>query len=158
VVVILGSTVFDGISRSGWWSNLVAGTPRIQYLALGTAGLAGAVAAVAISFGAAMLVTRRLTNAEVAGAAPLSALFALTLVPLAIGYTIAHYFSSALFQRQQGYVLGTDPLGRGWDLLGLAGSSVNYTLLSTTQMSFVQVGAIVLGHVVAVLSAHNLCA
>lgn len=153
VVVVLGSTVFDGISRSAWWADLVADTGRGEYLVLGTVGLAGAVALVTLTFGAAMLLTR--SRLRPTAGSSVSALFAPTLIPIAIGYTIAHYFSFALFQGQQGYLLANDPLGKGWDLLGLAGESVDYAVLSTGQISFIQVASIVVGHVVAVLSAHD---
>jgi hypothetical protein len=152
VVVVLGSTAFDGISRQSFWSDVISGSERATYLSLGTAGLAGAIALVAATYGGAMLLTRPFV---VAGRPPASALFAPTLIPIAIGYTVAHYVSFALFQGQQGYLLANDPLGRGWDLLGLAGRTIDYTLLSPTVISFVQIGAIVVGHVVAVVSAHD---
>lgn len=154
VLIVLGSTVFDGMSRSGWWSELVAGTGRSQYLLLGTAGLAGAIALVATTFGLAMALTRSSIAAHPRQGSA-SGLFAPTLIPIAVGYTIAHYFSFALFQGQQGYLLANDPLGQGWDLFGLAGATVDYALLSTTQIAFVQIGAIVVGHVIAVLAAHD---
>lgn len=34
------------------------------------------------------------------------------------GYTVAHYFSFAVFQGQAGWLLATDPLGRRWELFG----------------------------------------
>jgi hypothetical protein len=152
VIVVLGSTAFDGISRQPWWSSLVSGTEGWSYLALGTAGLIGAIAIVAATYGGAMLLTRRFVVADRSHPA---ALFAPTLIPIAIGYTVAHYFSFALFQGQQGYLLANDPLGRAWNLLGLAGATVDYTILSPTTISVVQIGAIVVGHVIAVISAHD---
>ncbi len=151
VLVVLGSTVFDGVSRSSPWSALGAGTDRGTYLALGTLGLGGAIAAVSVVYAAAMAGTRVFITGD-RRAAPL---FAHTLIPIAIGYTVAHYFSFALFQGQQGVLLGNDPLGRSWDLLGLAGSTVDYTLLPTATIAAVQIGAIVVGHVVAVVAAHD---
>lgn len=77
------------------------------------------------------------------------------MIPIAIGYTVAHYFSFALFQGQQGILLANDPLILGWNLFGLRDATVNYTLVSTTQISIVQISAIVVGHVVAVVAAHD---
>jgi hypothetical protein len=155
VVVILGSTVFDGVSRSSWWAGRVADTGRAEYLMIGTLGLVGSVAAVGATFGAAMLLTRRFVLRDRADARGLAALFAPSLIPIAIGYTVAHYLSFALFQGQQGYLLANDPLSKGWDLFGLQGAAVDYTVLSTSQIAFVQIAAIVIGHVVAVLAAHD---
>lgn len=152
VVLVLGSTGFDGLSRTTWWSGLVAGTSRAGYLVMGTVGLFGCVAVVAASYGAAVVSMRPFMSARIGS---LSGEFAHALVPVAIGYTVAHYFSFAIFQGQQGVILGTDPVQRGWDLFGLGDAAVDYTLVSATTIAFVQVAAIVVGHVVAVLAAHD---
>lgn len=154
VVVILGSTVFDGASRSNWWSGLIADTGRTEYLLIGTLGLAGAITVIASSFGGAMLLTQRFAEPDT-GRVGVAARFAPSLIPIAIGYTVAHYLSFAVFQGQQGYLLANDPLGRGWDLFGLSGATVDYTVVSTSQLALLQIAAIVVGHVVAVLSAHD---
>ncbi|NYI44996.1 hypothetical protein BJ993_002076 [Nocardioides aromaticivorans] len=155
VVTVLGSTVFDGISRSSWWAGRIADTTRAEYLLVGTVGLAGAIAAVGATFGLAVALTRGFVAADRANGRGVAALFAPSLIPIAIGYTFAHYLSFAIFQGQQGYLLANDPLGRGWDLLGLTGRTVDYTIVTTSQIAFLQIAAIVVGHVVAVLSAHD---
>lgn len=73
-----------------------------------------------------------------------------SLVPIAVGYTIAHYFSLFVFQGQAGYFLATDPFGTGADLLGTKDWAINYLLVSTAAIALVQVGAIVFGHVAGV--------
>jgi hypothetical protein len=151
VLTVLGSTAFDGLSRSGWWAGLVGGTDRAAYLWLGTIGIAATLAAVTATYGVAVWATGRFMGT----ATRPSAQFAHTLVPIAIGYTVAHYFSFAVFQGQQGLLLANDPLGRGWNLFGLRGASVDYFLLSATTIALVQVSAIVIGHAVAVVSAHD---
>ena len=52
-------------------------------------------------------------------------------------------------------LLASDPLGRGWDLLGLTGARIDYGVVSTSFIAGVQVGAIVVGHVLGVVSAHD---
>lgn len=151
VVVVLGSTAFDGLSRSSWWAGLVTDTGRAEYLLLGTAGLLLTMGVIALTFESAMRVTRRHLRLDKDPRPD----FAPTLIPIAIGYTIAHYFSFALFQGQQGILLANDPLVLGWNLFGLRDATVNYTLMSSTQISFVQISAIVVGHVVAVVAAHD---
>jgi hypothetical protein len=44
-----------------------------------------------------------------------------TLLPIAVGYTLAHYFSLLVLQGQNGYIRASDPSGQGWDLFGTAG-------------------------------------
>ncbi|MGH3735064.1 MAG: hypothetical protein ACRDT6_05515 [Micromonosporaceae bacterium] len=81
--------------------------------------------------------------------------FAHSLVPIVLGYTVAHYFTFALYEGQAGLLYATDPFGRGWDLLGLAGQQVNYTLVSPAAVALIQVGAIVTGHILGVIAAHD---
>jgi hypothetical protein len=78
-----------------------------------------------------------------------------SLVPILIGYTIAHYFSLFLFQGQAGYILASDPFDRGWDLFGTADWKINLLLVSTTAIAVVQVCSIVTGHVLGVVVAHD---
>lgn len=151
VMVVLGSTAFDGLSRTPVWSDLIAGSGRGVYLALGTAGLVGSWLAVLGMYNLGIWVSRRFFDDRRDARAE----FAHAIIPIAIGYTIAHYFSFAIFQGQQGVLLGTDPLVRGWDLLGVADLTVDYTLISTVAIAIVQVAAIVVGHVVAITASHD---
>ncbi|WP_059005671.1 hypothetical protein [Streptomyces specialis] len=151
VLVLLGSTAFDGLTRTPVWSDLIRGTARAPYLLLGTAGLLGCVAAVTGVYVLAVRVSlpylRRSPHPYTE--------FSHSLIPIAIGYTVAHYFSFALFQGQQGVLLANDPFGRGWNLLGTQGERVDYLLVSTTAIAWTQIAAIVLGHVAGVASAHD---
>jgi len=60
-----------------------------------------------------------------------------------------------MFQGQEGVLLATDPFGLGWDLLGISGARIGYAFLGTGVIAGVQIGAIVLGHVLGVVSAHD---
>jgi hypothetical protein len=184
VCLMLGSTAFDGLSRTPLWRGLTTGTGTFTYLALGTVGLACAVVAVAVIYHTALALTspylprrdpsllhgaarplsdgaaRPLSHGAArpllhGAARPLSSMFVHSLIPVAVGYTIAHYFSLAVFQGQAGVLLATDPLGLGWNLLGTAGTRIDYTVVSTSAIALLQVGAIVTGHVVGVVAAHD---
>jgi hypothetical protein len=82
--------------------------------------------------------------------------FAHTLIPIALAYLVAHYFSAFLYQEQAQftYVL-SDPLGRGSDLFGTAGGGINYGIVSSNTVWYVQVAALVIGHVTALTLAHD---
>jgi hypothetical protein len=81
--------------------------------------------------------------------------FAHTLVPIALAYAVAHYVTLVLFEGQFLFAAVSDPLGLGWDLFGTADWTVNYTWVSPTTIWYLQVGAIVTGHVVGVTLAHD---
>ena len=82
--------------------------------------------------------------------------FAHSLIPIALAYLVAHYFSAFLYQEQAQftYIL-SDPLGHGSDLFGTAGGGINYGIVSSNTVWYVQVGALVAGHVVALTLAHD---
>jgi hypothetical protein len=82
--------------------------------------------------------------------------FAHTLVPIALAYLVAHYFSAFLYQEQAQftYIL-SDPLGHGSDLFGTAGGGINYGIVGSNTVWYVQVAALVVGHVLALTLAHD---
>ena len=153
VCVLLGSTGFDGVSRTQWWQDIVdgkVGWERTLVNTLGMVWVIGIVIAVYVvaSMGAAYLGgTNRAT-------AP--ARFVPSLVPIALAYAIAHYFSLFMIEGQSAIALASDPFGEGWDLFGTATNVVDLAVVSTYTIAWVQVGAIVAGHVAGVVVAHDL--
>lgn len=83
--------------------------------------------------------------------------FAHTLIPIAFAYLVAHYFSLFVFQEQAQFTyLLSDPLGTGTtDLFGTASSGIDFRLLSANTIWYVQVGALVVGHVLGLTLAHD---
>jgi hypothetical protein len=85
----------------------------------------------------------------------LASRFVHTLVPIAFAYVLAHYFSLLVDQGQAiGYLL-SDPLGNGSNLIGTAGAKIDYNVVSATQIWYVQVASLVIGHVAALALAHD---
>jgi hypothetical protein len=83
--------------------------------------------------------------------------FAHSLIPIALAYLLAHYFSLFVFQEQAqlGYLL-SDPLGTGTtDLFGTAGSGIDFTVLSANAIWYVQVASLVVGHAIGLMLAHD---
>ncbi|HEY0390199.1 MAG TPA: fenitrothion hydrolase [Solirubrobacterales bacterium] len=98
--------------------------------------------------------------ATLRGAPPLKKLrtgFAHTLIPIAFAYLVAHYFSLFVFQEQAQFTyLLSDPLGTATtDLFGTASGGIDFKLLSANAIWYVQVGALVIGHVVGLTLAHD---
>jgi hypothetical protein len=82
--------------------------------------------------------------------------FGHTLIPIALAYLVAHYFSLFLFQEQAqfGFLL-SDPLGDSSDYFGTAGAGIDFGLIGATEVWYVQVGALVAGHVTGLTLAHD---
>jgi hypothetical protein len=96
----------------------------------------------------------------VAGAPPLKKLrrgFAHTLIPIAFAYMVAHYFSLFVFQEQAQFTyLLSDPLGTATtNLFGTASGGIDFRVISSNAIWYVQVGALVVGHVVGLTLAHD---
>lgn len=155
VMVALGSTGFDGLTRTTWWADLSGDADGFEYHALGTAGLLGAILFVTVLYLASMKVAEVLTARAAGGAMGLAGAFAHSLVPIAWAYAVAHYVSLLLFEGQLFFALLSDPFGRGWDLFGTADNRIDFTAVSTTTISWLQVAAIVVGHVAGVVLAHD---
>ncbi|MBJ8337677.1 hypothetical protein JGU71_02145 [Antrihabitans sp. YC3-6] len=144
VLLALGSTTFDGVTRLPFWSDLRRDLSRLQAVGVGTVGLLLTVAVVAIAYVGTIWLTRPYLKKSVDGRTqePYAA-FVHSLVPIMVGYTVAHYFSFAVFQGQA-----------GWLLLD-GGGRIDYTVVSTDVIAVVQIAAIVGGHVLGVASAHD---
>jgi hypothetical protein len=82
--------------------------------------------------------------------------FAHSLIPIALAYLVAHYFSLFLFQEQAQFTyLLSDPLGEGADVFGTASGGIDYGLIGVTAVWYVQVAALVVGHVCGLILAHD---
>jgi hypothetical protein len=87
-------------------------------------------------------------------AARLAQAFTFSLVPIAIAYHMAHYFSFLLIHGQRLVPLLSDPFGTGWDLFGTAAYRINIGIVGARFAWYAAVIAIILGHIIAVSLAH----
>lgn len=150
IVVLLGSTAFDGLSRTEYWTT---GPGEANDTLSGTVGLIVMIAIVAALYLLGTRLSGRLAGGESISNA---SAYAHSIVPIAVGYAVAHYFSLLLLDGQTTWILASNPFGQeGVDLFGTYGNAVNFVLLSTSLIAYVQVGAIVIGHVLGVFLAHD---
>ncbi|MCX5202741.1 hypothetical protein OG897_14940 [Streptomyces sp. NBC_00237] len=140
VCVLLGSTAYDGFSDSPVWINAIQTSP-LGRTTTATLGLLCSVALVASLYCLCAAATRLLSGPH---PGRLTA-FAHSLVPIALGYLVAHYFSLLVTEgpRTVSMALATDnapeplpPLGPG-------------------ALAALQAIAVVTGHVLGVIAAHD---
>jgi len=160
VAVMLGSTFFDGFSRTSIWQNRfyevqvdLLDRPSLadlvgQLMSLG--GLLLAVAFIALAFRLAVRGTE-----VIAERSNLARDFVDSLIPITLVYVIAHYFSLLLYQGEVGVKLLSDPWGRGWDIFGTRNFQPNFTFLTPHTIWYVQVAALVTGHIAGLAVAHD---
>jgi hypothetical protein len=162
VAVMLGSVLFDGYSRTTTWQELAAnvespfivdrpGLGELLVTGLNLGGLLVAILLVALAYEAACAAARWTVNAP----RSLTGDFLRSLVPIAFVYMVAHYFTLFVLQGQFAVPLLSDPLGKGWDLFGTAGVTPDLTVVSPNTTWYVQVGALVAGHVAGLAVAHD---
>ena len=124
-----GSTVFDGLT--GWPGWRALGLPP----SVDASALLGLIGLVAVLYRAA--------TGGLAGA------LASTLVPIAAGYTIAHYVTLLIVEGPRGVA----------QLGGLLGGDVTLGPITAVPapglVAGIQIGAVLVGHVVAVIAAHD---
>jgi hypothetical protein len=86
----------------------------------------------------------------------LPSLLAHSVVPIIVGYMTAHYLSYFVEQGQTTVIQLSDPMVKGQNLLGTADWTVNYWLsFHPTFLASVKVLAVVTGHIVGVVAAHD---
>ncbi len=161
VITMLATVLFDGLlgtqalilvrrAAIGWLPQLA--NDRGYFL--GTASLLF----VWLSFLGAYLLssfaTARLVPDRPAGA--VARLFALTLVPIAIAYNVAHYFTYLVVHGQLIIPLISDPLGRGWDLFGTIRFYPDIGIVSARATWHLAIVSIVVGHIISIWLAHRL--
>lgn len=154
VLIALGSTAFDGLTRTEYWTELTSEVTGVSKVMADTAGLLWCVGLVAIAYIGAMRVAAGLIGYQ-RGPDQLRADFVHSLVPIVVAYAVAHYFSLLVLEGQATIALVSDPFSRGWDLFGTATRTVNFNLVSPRTVALVQCGAIVVGHVAGVVIAHD---
>jgi hypothetical protein len=163
ICTIIGTTTFDGLSNGGIWrnnepslQNLFADLglhPTPAYELTASLGLVLCICLIAAVYRLGILGVHSVSRDYDTG--QLTRAFAHTLVPIAFAYVLAHYFSFLLYQGQAlGYLI-SDPLGNGSDLFGTGGYQINYQVISYAAIWYVQVAALIAGHVSGLALAHD---
>jgi hypothetical protein len=152
VGVLFGSTAFDSFRESTPWLKLVQSleTSRV---------LPDTVALVVFSAGVALILTVATMATGVTSDTSRRALpdlFAHSVVPIIVGYIVAHYLTYFVEYGQTTLIQLSDPFTRGDDYLGTADLQVNYWISAhPTFLAVTKVLAVALGHVVGVVAAHD---
>jgi hypothetical protein len=137
----VGSILFDGISQTEWWYGLF-GLPGLGMATLQLFAFLGVVLV-------CVLGVARLVGLDATGAG---------LVPIAVGYLVAHYLTFLLGDGQRLIVAISDPFQLGWDLFGTAFYEPGTDWIPPALMWTVQLAAVVGGHIVGAWAGHIVAA
>ncbi|MGC1503626.1 MAG: hypothetical protein WA782_05740 [Sulfitobacter sp.] len=168
-LTILVSGSFDGLRETFWWLGQIGINPlefpgRSAVVWTSAIGLIVANTTIiflyAASIFAGLILARRFGTLGLVAFSTAFRTYAITILPIALGYHFAHYFVSFLVQIQ--YLAATlgDPLARGWNLFGLGDFRVTTGFLNSTEtvrpILLINVGAVVFSHIVSIAMAHHL--
>jgi hypothetical protein len=163
ISVMIGTVTFDGLTQGRLWKDLaieltdgvtslgfpITDAPKV----VSTIGLVVCVVLVALFYRAGIAGARSV-GGDI-GEERLRGAFVHSLVPIAMVYVAAHYLTFLLFEGQAIRYLASDPFGQGWDLFGTASAAIDYSLLSQNGAWYAQVAFVVVGHVAALILAHD---
>ena len=153
VAALLGSTAFDSFANTSFWISTVQNSAVIT-IVWETGGLLTMIIIVLLTFSLAAAWMGRYGDRP---AAAYPRLMVGSVVPIVIGYAIAHYATLLVVEGQRTAINWSDPLGRGWNVFGSAEMGVNSALFNfPTVIAVIQLTAIVGGHVLGIIVAHEL--
>jgi hypothetical protein len=164
ILLMLGSGSFDGLNETFWWMGQLGINPlefpgRSAVVTPNLVGMLSANLALLVVFTLSIHLGVRIAGTDMPTRTAF-ALFAPSILPIALGYHIAHYVTVLLVDGQYALAALTDPLNTGADVLGLGEYHVTtgflYTPGPVRAIWLTQAGAVVAGHVLAILLAHAL--
>jgi hypothetical protein len=164
VIASIATTSFDGaedgaykpaLEGVGGWIEGIGIGPLATIRITDSIFMAATIAGVAIVY---LLGVKGMRS--VPGSPPFKQLargFSHSLIPIALAYLIAHYFSLFVYQEQAQFTyLLSDPLGTSTtDLFGTAEYGIDFSALSPNVIWYVQVAALLVGHVLGLTLAHD---
>jgi hypothetical protein len=137
VALAAGSILFDGLSQTTPWYD-VFGAPTAGVATLQLVAFLGIVAAAALG-------VSRLVGIPSTGAG---------LLPIAVGYLVAHYLTYLLIDGQRIVIAISDPLQRGSNLFGTAFYQPSGAFLPPGLVWTLQLVAVVGGHMIGAWGGH----
>ena len=152
VGVLFGSTVFDSFRESPPWVGFIqsasVSADVLNNLALlAFCGGATGIFAVASALTGVDPATRRWSLPD---------RFAHSVVPIILGYIVAHYLTYFIEVGQRTLIQVSDPFSDGSNYFGTGDLSIQYFLVyQQALVANLKVVAVVVGHVVGVMAAHD---
>ena len=152
VGVLFGSTAYDSFRGSLVWIRFTQESPVSTFVLNNLALLAFCVGvALILTIGSAATGVGAGTRRR-----ELPALFAHSVVPIIVGYIVAHYVNYLLEIGWDTLILASDPLSNGSNWLGTGDlDRISWLSYHPTLLASIKVTAVVTGHVLGVVAAHE---
>lgn len=164
-LALLALTLFHGFSMTTAWENHLPNTQSLlkwMQLTLGTPNVfnftLGMVVACVVPIALYWLSCRiagRLVEGSGVSRKQIFLAYAYSLLPVALFYHLAHNAMHILMEGGAIVPMLSDPLGTGADYFGTAGMQIGH-LLSDETLWYLQLGLILVGHLVGIVVAHHM--
>jgi hypothetical protein len=157
IVFMLSSTAFDGLQETRiWWDTFYRSSAQMRFYTLEQTLLLVATPLIFLGLYACAIGLMRILTRSNLSITTLMLRFAFSLIPIAIAYNVAHYFTLLINGVQALSIMASDPLGKGWDIFGTAHSAINIGIIGAKEIWIAQFCAILLGHIIATYVAHRI--
>lgn len=162
VLTVFAVSSFDGLNETFWWLEFLDINPlefpgRSAIFWETTAGILMAPFILITTFCCCIYLGLVLIGETNRFSEALFVL-AIAIVPIAVGYHLAHYLASFLVNIQYSLAAASDPWTTGADYLGLGTFYVTTGFFNTLESSRIifltQAGAVVIGHILSIIIAH----
>jgi hypothetical protein len=158
VAVLFGSTAFDSFKGSTTWIKFIQGSDAIrENPTLADVANNAALLAFCVGVGLVLSIGTMITSVEPGTRrTQLPNQFAHSIAPIIVGYIVAHYLTYLVEFGQQTFIYASDPFSDGSDWFGTADWKVNFWFTyHPTLLASIKVLGVIVGHVVAVVAAHE---
>jgi len=169
VVTLIAIVLFDGLSETPFWAAILQWVTESQILRPGllalrdhgvdllklirTIGLVSTILTSWLLYTALCLAMWWAVGRDIALRA-IFAGFALSLLPIAVAYHLAHYVFFLALASQLIVPAASDPFGLDWALLGDTPTMIDIGIMTAEDVWWVSVFALVTGHALSVFVAH----
>ncbi len=148
-LLMLSLTAFHGLTMTGVWEEAVSSIARMIGSGRSVAFSVGMAGLMVLPLGIYALLVR--VSKALAGDGEASykdyfVRYAYALLPIALFYHLAHNIEHLLMEGQKVVALASDPMGKGWDLMG-TGMLTIAPLASLSTLWGMQVLLVLIGHV-----------
>ena len=164
-LAFLGTGSFDGLNETFWWLAQIGVNPldfqgRSTIVMETTLGLTGSVILLIVIFWGCVALGKRLAGKGGASTQSLFYRLSFSLLPIGLGFHIAHFLTTFLVTAQYARVALTDPMATGANWLAFTDLRVYVGFLRDAEIVRVlwlsQALIVVLSHVIAVTIAHRI--
>lgn len=168
LILLIGGS-FDGVNETFWWLAQIGINPlefpgRSAVVWSSTFGLLASIMLLFSMFSLSIWIGLKAVQLR-GQSAPTPfiiafKMFAVTLLPIALGYHFAHYLVTFLVQIKFALSTASDPFAQGWNLFGLGAVKATVGFLNIPEtvklIWLTQASVVVFSHVVAVMMAHHI--